>query len=275
VRSRLLLAVSAVCLAMAAVGAAASAADAPSRDVTMPGKAFDPPHITVLTGTSVTWRNGDSGNHTVTADGDAFDSGYIAPGGSFSFTFAKEGHYAYHCVIHKFMKGTVDVFSLVLTGPEHAVGFGRQVVVAGLAPAGTTSVTLVALGSKDSGKTVKARPDGSFTVLFRATTPGMFRAVTGKASSPLVRISVTPRVTVTRTGSALRVSTAPARPGARVALQEYDRDHFTWRTIGRTRLDASSRGHVTLPKERPTRVRVVVRGGSGWADGATREIVLG
>ena len=51
----------------------------------MPGKAFDPPHITILTGTTVTWRNGDSGNHTVTADADAFDSGYVAPGGSFSF----------------------------------------------------------------------------------------------------------------------------------------------------------------------------------------------
>jgi plastocyanin len=255
--------------------AAAAAADAPTRDVTMPGKAFDPPHITVLTGTAVTWRNGDSGNHTVTADNDAFDSGYVAPGGSYSFTFAKEGHYAYHCVIHKFMKGTVDVFSLVLTGPDHAVSFGRQVVVAGLAPAGTSSVSLLVSGSKSPAKTVKARPDGSFTVLFRATAPGIFRAVAGKASSPTIRVSVTPRVTVTRSGTSFGVTTEPARPGARVALQEYDRDHFTWRTIGHSRLDSRSRGRLALPKERPLRVRVVVRGGAGWADGATSSIVLG
>jgi plastocyanin len=274
VRARLVLAVSAFALVAAAVGATATGAEAPTRDVTMPGKAYDPPHMTILTGTAVTWRNGDSGNHTVTADGDAFDSGYVAPGGSFSFTFAKEGHYAYHCIIHKFMKGTVDVFSLVLTGPEHAVGFGRQVVVAGLAPAGTTSVTLVAVGSKSPGKTVTARPDGSFTVLFRATTPGTFRAVTGKSSSPAVRVSVTPRVTVVRAGTSFRVSTEPARPGARVALQAYDRDHFTWRTIGQARLDARSHGQVALPKERPVRLRVVVRGEAGWADGATHEIVL-
>jgi plastocyanin len=266
----------AVLAALAALLAAAgaSAADAPTRDVTMPGKAFDPPHITVLTGTVVTWRNGDSGNHTVTADGDAFDSGYIAPGASFSFTFSKEGHYAYHCLIHRFMKGTVDVFSLVLTGPDHAVAFGRPVVVAGLAPAGTSSVSLVVAGSKSPAKTVKARPDGSFTVLFRATTPGTFRAVAGKASSPAIRVSVTPRVTVTRAGSAFEIATEPARPGARIALQEYDRDHFTWRTISHSKLDSRSRGRLTLPQERPVRLRVVVRGDEGWADGATSAIVL-
>jgi len=270
----LALLVSALGLA-AALGATATAAEAPTRDVTMPGKAYDPPHITVLTGTTVTWRNGDSGNHTVTADADAFDSGYLAPGGSFSFTFAKQGHYAYHCVIHKFMKGTVDVFSLVLTGPDHAVGFGRQVVVAGLAPSGTTTVTLVAAGDKGAGKTVKARADGSFTVLFRATTPGAFRAVAGKAASPVVRVRVTPRVTVTRAGSSFRVASEPARPGARIALQEYDRDHFMWRTVGHSRLDAQSRGRLPLPAKRPIRLRVVVRGDSGWADGATSAIVLG
>jgi len=274
VRTRIALLISALGLVAAAPGTGASGAEPPTRDVTMPGKAYDPPHMTVLTGTTVTWRNGDSGNHTVTADGDAFDSGYVAPGGSFSFTFAKQGHYAYHCVIHKFMKGTVDVFSLVLTGPDHPVAYGRQVVVAGLAPAGTTSVTLAAAGSKDAGKTVKARPDGSFTVLFRATTPGTFRAVSGKAASPAVRVRVTPRVVVTRIGTSFRVTTEPPRPRAQIALQEYDRDRFTWRTVGHSRLDARSGGQLALPKERPLRLRVVVRGDAGWADSATSAIVL-
>ena len=108
------------------IGGPAAAADAPTRDVAIPGKAYEPARITVLAGTTVTWRNGDSLNHTVTAESDAFDSGYVAPGGSFSFTFAKQGHYAYHCLIHKFMKGSVDVFSLVLTGPERAVLAGNR-----------------------------------------------------------------------------------------------------------------------------------------------------
>ena len=58
------------------------------RDVSIPGKLFEPARITVLLGTTVTWRNGDASNHTVTSEGDTFDSGYLAPGGSFSYTFA-------------------------------------------------------------------------------------------------------------------------------------------------------------------------------------------
>ena len=123
-----------------AVGAAA--ADAPVRTVTIPGKAYDPPHLDVLVGTTVTWKNDDAINHTVTADGDAFSSGYVPPGGSFSFTFAKQGRYPFHCTIHKFMKGEVDVFGLVLSGPEGPVLAGSRVVFAGLAPAGAETVTL-------------------------------------------------------------------------------------------------------------------------------------
>ena len=125
----------------------------------------------------------------MTAEGDAFDSGYLAPGGSFSYTFAKQGHYAYNCLIHKFMKGTVDVFSLVLTGPEQPVLVGQAGRRRGARTGGT--------GIRDASRarrrtspprTVKARPDGSFTVLFRATTPGTYRAPAGTATSPLVRI---------------------------------------------------------------------------------------
>ena len=97
-------------------GAVGVAADAPVRTVVMPGKAYEPDHLDVLVGTTVTWRNDDSINHTVTADEDAFSSGYMPPGGSFSFTFTKQGRYAFHCIIHKFMKGEVAVFGLVLRG---------------------------------------------------------------------------------------------------------------------------------------------------------------
>jgi len=263
-----------VALCLLAAAGAAGAADAPTRDVSIPGKLFEPARITILLGTTVTWRNGDASNHTVTSKGDTFDSGYLAPGGSFSYTFAKQGHYAYECLIHKFMKGTVDVFSLVLTGPEHPVLVGRQVVVAGLAPAGTGAVTLSRVGGGEPPRTVRARPDGSFTVRFRATAPGTYRASAGRAASPLVRIGVVPRVSITHTSSTVDVATVPARVGARVALQTYDRDHFAWRTVAHTRLTASSRARFALPSARPLRVRVVVRGEAGWSDAASPVIAL-
>ena len=260
---------------VAVAGGTAAAADAPTRDVAIPGKAYEPARITVLSGTTVTWRNGDSLNHTISAENDAFDSGYVAPGGSYSFTFAKQGHYAYHCLIHKFMKGSVDVFSLVLTGPERAIRAGRQVVVAGLAPAGTATVTLTKLGGSEPARTVNARPDGSFTVLFRATIPGAYRATVGKAASPAIRISVIPRLTVTHTTDSVSVVADPARPGARVVLQAYDRDHFTWRTIARARLDRHSHARVAIPRPHPERIRIVVRGGAGWSDAPSSAIVVG
>ena len=87
------------------------------------------------------------------------------------------------------MKGTVDVFSLVLTGPDHAVGFGRQVVVAGLAPAGTTWSRSSRSATRAPAKTVKARPDGSFTVLFRASDAGHVPRRRRQVASPVVHVA--------------------------------------------------------------------------------------
>ena len=251
-----------------AVGVAA--ADAPVRTVTIPGKLYDPAQLSVLVGTTVTWKNDDSINHTVTADGDAFASGYLPPGGSFTFTFAQQGRYAFHCTIHKFMRGEVDVFGLVLSGPEGPVGSGRRVVFAGLAPAGTESITLRG-GVSDA--TVRARPDGSFVVRVAVTVPGTYRAAAGTLVSPAVRVHVRPSVRVTPSAGHLEARADPARAGATAVLQTYDRDHFTWRGVARAKLDAGSRVRFALPAG-PGRARVLVVGTKGWADGVSRSVLL-
>ncbi len=51
-------------------------------------------------GTTVQWINDDSVAHTVTADGGAFDSGSLAPGATFSFTFSQAGDFPYYCHFH-------------------------------------------------------------------------------------------------------------------------------------------------------------------------------
>jgi plastocyanin len=60
-------------------------------------------------GDSVKWTNEDSITHTVTADDGAFDSGNLAAGKAFSFTFDQAGTFAYHGKIHQRMTGTVTV----------------------------------------------------------------------------------------------------------------------------------------------------------------------
>ena len=84
--------------------------------------AYDPDPLTVALGTEVTWRNDDNMEHTVTHSNgviclpsDAkpnpdFDSGNIAPGGTFSYTFNDAGTFDYVCTINGHtMRGTVIV----------------------------------------------------------------------------------------------------------------------------------------------------------------------
>lgn len=80
--------------------------------VTINDFSFGPQNITIKAGTTVTWKNQDSVSHTVTANvasSNAPNSQEIAPGSSFSFAFPVPGTYAYHCIIHPSMQGTVTV----------------------------------------------------------------------------------------------------------------------------------------------------------------------
>jgi YVTN family beta-propeller protein len=71
--------------------------------------AFVPSAISIAVGQSVIWTNRDTVPHTVTSDDGTWDSGPLQPGAVFSEKFDRPGTYAYHCSIHPFMKGTIDV----------------------------------------------------------------------------------------------------------------------------------------------------------------------
>jgi plastocyanin len=87
-------------------------AAASSQSVTIQNFAFSPASITVAPGTTVTWTNMDSTAHTVTADsGTGPNSGQLANGQTYKFTYQQTGTFAYHCSIHPQMHGTVTVAS--------------------------------------------------------------------------------------------------------------------------------------------------------------------
>ena len=77
-------------------------------------KCYIPSKISIAKGESVTWVNEDAAFHSVTSgfydspDG-LFDSGYLDPYESFSFTFDDVGNYDYFCTLHPWMKGQVLV----------------------------------------------------------------------------------------------------------------------------------------------------------------------
>ncbi|MGH7530588.1 MAG: cupredoxin domain-containing protein [Gemmatimonadales bacterium] len=68
-----------------------------------------PAPITVSAGATVAWTNNDVVEHTVTAADGSWDSGLIAPGGTWRRRFERPGEYAYHCTPHPFMRGAVVV----------------------------------------------------------------------------------------------------------------------------------------------------------------------
>ncbi|HEX3465779.1 MAG TPA: cupredoxin family copper-binding protein [Candidatus Elarobacter sp.] len=71
--------------------------------------AYVPDTVTIRPGQSVRFIEDDETPHTVTASDNAFDSGNLDKGKSWTHVFAKEGTYAYYCAYHTYMKGNVVV----------------------------------------------------------------------------------------------------------------------------------------------------------------------
>jgi len=68
---------------------------------------FQPPSLTIKTGTTVIWTSDDSAPHQIKSS--TFNSVALSKGQSFSFTFANPGTYNYSCSIHPSMKGQIIV----------------------------------------------------------------------------------------------------------------------------------------------------------------------
>lgn len=95
--------------------AATSVADQPAdgaSTVTISRSRFDNVELRVAAGTTVTFVNTDSFDHTVTSKDDSpleFDSGAFGEGETFEITLDEPGEYAYFCQIHPTMRGVVIV----------------------------------------------------------------------------------------------------------------------------------------------------------------------
>ena len=76
------------------------------------GFGFHPAVTRVKPGTTVTWINCEpagTDEHTSTSNAALWDSPFLAPGETYSFTFGQAGTFAYHCLPHPFMTGSVIV----------------------------------------------------------------------------------------------------------------------------------------------------------------------
>lgn len=68
--------------------------------------------VEVEAGGAVTFANGDQAKHNAQTDAGAdgaFNTNDLQKGDSKSVTFEEPGTYAYYCIYHRFMTGTVEV----------------------------------------------------------------------------------------------------------------------------------------------------------------------
>jgi plastocyanin len=187
--------VSAAIAVVAAAVLTAPAADAvTTAQVGIADFRFSPAYTRVEPGDSVLWTQRGS-LHTVTSRAGApesFNSGDLTTGQAFMRAFPTAGRYAYHCTIHSFMRGVVQVGPDTIA-PKPAklkakLGKSSVRVSFRLAEASKVSATLVAKAKpKKALRRAKARnvQDGarSLTVKTSGLAAGKYR-VTVKAVDP-------------------------------------------------------------------------------------------
>ncbi len=250
-------------------------AGAATREVIISGSTYSPRRAVALTGDTVHWTNRDVAQHTVTSS--LFDSGLLSRNEEFAYTFSSAGSVQYRCTVHFGMGGTVAVYDVYLEGPTGAVRFGRPVALRGLAQPGST-VTIERVGDGAAIATVAAGADGRFALAFPAAGPSAsYRAVEGMKTSPVVRVLVAPKVVLKarRAGRAriLTVSTTPAQPGARVALERGTR--AGWRRVSRKTLSARSKATFRVRVARSARFRAkLTRPVGGYAPATSAGVTV-
>jgi plastocyanin len=80
-----------------------------TKTLTIKDFAFAPVMATAKKGDTLTIVNKDGATHTVTADDGAFDTGNVKSGANAEIELDKAGSLSYHCAIHSYMKGTIEV----------------------------------------------------------------------------------------------------------------------------------------------------------------------
>ena len=94
----------------AKTGQAANTPASGSVSLTIDNGKFRPKNLTVKVGTALTWTNNDSVSQSVTSDTPGlFDSGPLATGATWSYTFNQAGTFPYHSTGSKTTFGSVIV----------------------------------------------------------------------------------------------------------------------------------------------------------------------
>jgi plastocyanin len=235
-------------LALVLAGPAASA----TANIQIKRTGFVPATVTINQNDSVTWKNVDTINHQVVANGGQFASPILGAGKSYTFTFRNGGTFRYHDGLHPTLKGTVTVRGappqITLATSAPVVKFGGQATLSGTVNnnrAGQT-VTIVQLPAGQTTKqviaTLQTTANGAFsfgvTPQLNTTYQAQWR---GAESSVGVQVQPTIKLPfVSRTGYFhFYVTAGQSFAGKFVYLQRYTLAR-TWVNVRKLQLGQQS-----------------------------------
>lgn len=105
--------VATVVITLSATSTPSTSSAAPARPagtaVEIKDFAFAPTPLVAKAGSAITVTNGDGTAHTLTADDKSFDTGNLDGGAHATLTLGGPGTYTYHCEIHNYMTGKIEV----------------------------------------------------------------------------------------------------------------------------------------------------------------------
>jgi plastocyanin len=95
--------------------------------------AYAAPHVDVLAGDTVTWRNDSVRAHSVRADDGSWTSPRLVASATFGRRFEGTGTFPYYCELHPTMRGDIGVHRALLDAPRDAAAPGKPYALAGRA----------------------------------------------------------------------------------------------------------------------------------------------
>ena len=245
--SRLRAIAAAAAAAAVLLAPAAGLGDEPAPRVSIEFGDYSPATIDVLAGETVDWTNDSERKHTVTDDGGAYDSGVVFPGDSFHARFDKPGAFPYHCRLHPYIRGAVDVWTLLLDRPPASAQAGQPFPLSGRADL-PADATVSVEGDNGSG----------------------FHPVAKTTVGP---DSITVRARRGRHSSVVNILVTPAAPRATVVLQLHLRERFGWWPVAQAKLDKHSRARFVVRLRRAVSARARLTLPDGATPLATSSLV--
>lgn len=235
---------------------ALTSASAPAgvASVSVSESGFDPQTISVHRGDTVTWTNTGDHEHQITSAKAEFPSSpVLRPGQSWSFTFARQGRFAYIDGVNQNVTATVVVMP---PAPSVTIGSARDSAVyggAGITLTGRVSshragehVQVVARACGTFGSSqdeVVTSRNGTWRLVVHPILTTAFGAIWNRVASPAFHVNVAPRVTLRRRPTRLTVAVAAATTLATrtMVLQRFGTAHRKWTTVAHARLHAAGR----------------------------------